>query len=161
MQLTYTYMNIQSHNQDNSSKRNLKALKNLSMLMSSFIVCWGQFTTHKVFCIRNLAFCLEHQVIKMISISAVAMFLANNMVSPIVYAVRFRCFNAAFRLMLGVSKKMSLKLLWKLPSRFNHMISVSNDKKGTIWSRYNSLTNWSMKVVVWIFKCGPRTHATD
>ena len=102
---TVNVNDAQSHNRDNSSKRNLKALKNLSMIMSLFIVCWGPFMTHSVVCVRNPAFCLEHPIIKLIYFGALVLFLANSVVNPIVYAVRFRSFNVAFRLMFGCVKE--------------------------------------------------------
>ena len=91
--------------QDSNSKRNLKALKNLSMIMGLFILCWVPFLTYCIICVRTPAFCLEHQAVKIVYMGTSSLFLINSVVNPIVYAVRFRGFGVAFRLMFGRVKE--------------------------------------------------------
>ena len=73
--------------------------------MGLFIMCWAPFLIYCIICVRNPNFCLERQTIKNIYVGALALFYANSVVNPIVYAVRFRGFNVALRLMFGCVKE--------------------------------------------------------
>ena len=73
--------------------------------MALFIMCWAPFLIYCIVCVRNRTFCLERQTIKNIFVGALALFYVNSVVNPIVYAVRFRGFNVALRLMLGCVKE--------------------------------------------------------
>ena len=97
--------NAQISNAANNSKRNLKALKNLSVIMVLFILSWVPFLSYCVACVRDPPFCLENQTVKIIYVGILLLFRINSIVNPIVYAVRFRGFNVAFRLMFGCIKE--------------------------------------------------------
>ena len=67
--------------------------------MGLFIMCWVPFIIYCIVCVRNPTFCLESPTINQIFVGVLALFYANSVVNPIVYAVRFRSFNVALRLM--------------------------------------------------------------
>ena len=96
-----TSNHAQTSNEDNISKRNLKALKYLSVIVGLFILSWLLFLIYCVACVRNPAFCLKHKTVKIIHAGVSVLFRVNSVVNTIVYVMRFRGFNVAFRLMFG------------------------------------------------------------
>ena len=90
-----------SQSQTTSFKNNLRATKNMAIIMGIFIICWTPFLVLSVMesldpvGFRKLLFLRKFQSV------ALSMFMFNSVVNPFVYAVRFRNFNVAFRLMFG------------------------------------------------------------
>ena len=124
--------NTSSQSQASSFKSNLRALKNMAIIMGLFVICWAPFlalssveSTDPVYYRNQLTFQKFYSV-------ALAMYWFNSVVNPVVYAVRFRNFNVAFRLMFGCVKD---------GERHAAMESVNS-----VWGM-NSGTDWRQKFV--------------
>ena len=86
-------------------KKNMQALKNLALIMGIFILCWVPFLVLNVIEAGDISYALTNElIIKLHKITNI-MLLANSVVNPFVYAIRFKSFNVAFRLMCGCLKQ--------------------------------------------------------
>ena len=93
----------QSHSR--SYRSNLRALKNMAIIVGLFVVCWAPFLVLNIAEALHPSYFISHANIRWVHSVVFAMFMFNSVVNPIVYAVRFRKFKAAFRLMLGGLKE--------------------------------------------------------
>ena len=91
--------------QSDQFKNNVQALKNLALIMGIFISCWVPFIVLNVIEAVHTSCALNNGLIIKLHKITSAMLLANSVVNPFVYAIRFRSFNVAFRLMCGCMKE--------------------------------------------------------
>ena len=91
--------------QSDHFKNNIRALKNLALIMGIFILCWVPFIVLNVIEAVHTSYALNNELIIKLHIITSAMLLVNSVVNPFVYAIRFRSFNVAFRLMCGCMKE--------------------------------------------------------
>ena len=96
----------QTHNltQSSSFKQNLRALKNLALVMGLFIVSWMPYLVLTLIQSFDPVYYANHYTISTLQRILFGLFLVNSIVNPIIYGVRFRgfnMFNVALRLMFG------------------------------------------------------------
>ena len=117
--MTDSPMMPQSHSRSYHS--NLRALKNMAIIVGLFVVCWAPLYVLVIAEALHPSYFMNHANLRWFHGVIHAMFMFNSVVNPIVYAVRFRKFKAAFRLMLGCLKEEerqavleSVTSMWKI-----------------------------------------------
>ena len=96
-----TTSNTSTESQTRKFKSNLRVVKNMAIIMGLFVICWLPFLVLNIVESTDPAYYMTISSLLGFHTLALAMFLFNSIVNPIVYAVRFRNFNVAFRLMFG------------------------------------------------------------
>ena len=87
------------------SHSNHKAVKNLFTIVVLFTICLAPYCVMTiVMCFDPIRF-LQNTTLGRIYVGLLVMFLSNSLVNPIVYAVRFRSFTVAFKLMFRLIKE--------------------------------------------------------
>ena len=87
------------------SHSNHKAVKNLFTIVVLFTICLAPYCVMTiVMCFDPIGF-LQNMTLGRIYVFLLVMFLSNSLVNPIVYAVRFRSFTVAFKLMFKLIKE--------------------------------------------------------
>ena len=88
-----------------SHQSNHKAVKNLFIIVVLFTICLAPYCVMTiVMCFDPIGF-LQNTTLGRIYVGLLVMFLSNSLVNPIVYAVRFRSFTVAFKLMFRLIKE--------------------------------------------------------
>ena len=87
-----------------SHQSNLKAVKNLFTVVILFTVCLGPYCIVTLFVTFDRFRFLQNTTVMRMYVGLLIMFLFNSLVNPIIYAVRFKSFTVAFKLMFGLIK---------------------------------------------------------
>ena len=87
--------------QSNSYKNNLRAIKNVAIVMGLFIVTWMPYVLLNFVETFDPLYYANHGPIQTLQLFLFGLFLVNSAVNPIIYGVRYRGFNVALRLMFG------------------------------------------------------------
>ena len=124
--------------QSRSYHSNLRALKNMAIIVGLFVVCWAPAIVLNITEALHPSFFIGHPDLRWIHSVVFAMFMFNSVVNPIVYAVRFRKFKAAFRLMLGCLNEEERQAV------LESVTSLWADAKATIWMCWTSANCYRM-----------------
>ena len=85
-------------------RKKLKAIKNLSIIVFFFAICWSPFMIHSAIMSRDpMIYLSQPQAMTMYHMFLLLLF-ANCLMNPMLYAVRFHPFQVAFRIMFGLIK---------------------------------------------------------
>ena len=94
-----------NHGEVNQRTKNMKAIKNLSIITGLFICCLTPFLIYSlIFAYDPIRYLRQPTLLVLYNITLLLL-MANSLMNPIVYALRFKPFTVAFKIMLGLIKQ--------------------------------------------------------
>ena len=86
-------------------KNKLKSVKNLSIIVFIFAFSWSPYMIQATIMSSDPVAYLERPLPMAISYVFLLLLFVNSLINPMVYAVRFRPFRVAFKIMFGLLKE--------------------------------------------------------